>query len=152
MGRPRKIESPELMEQLWEEYKNHCDNYETTVTEFSSKQGEFITGTVKKKVTYTIEGFCVYLKMARCRFYDTYAEREEYRDIVTRMRDECEIDARQKFETGTIPTQLSGLWMSKYDYTTKQQTDVKATVTPEDMALLNKVSKRLEEDKKQAES
>lgn len=26
MGRPRKIESPEQMEKLWEEYKEYCDN------------------------------------------------------------------------------------------------------------------------------
>ena len=152
MGRPRKIESPEQMANMWEEYKQYCDNRDVRVTEFSSKEGRFITDTIKKSVTYTIEGFCVYIGIARCNFYALYAESEEYQDIVTRMREECEIDAREKFETGVIPTQLSGLWMSKYDYTTKQQTDVKATVTPEDMALLNKVSKRLEEGKKQAES
>ncbi len=152
MGRPRKIQSPEQMEQLWEEYKKHCDNRDVLVTEFSSKSCEFISGNVKKSVTYTIEGFCVYIGIARSKFYATYAESEEYGDIVTRMREECEIDTREKFETGVIPTQLSGLWMSKYDYTTKQQTDVKATVTEADLALLNKVSKRLEEGKNRAES
>lgn len=36
--------------------------------------------------------------------------------MVTRIREECEMDARGKFETGQIPSQLSGLWMSRYGY------------------------------------
>ena len=44
------------------------------------------------------------------------------------MREECEVDARMKFETGQIPTQLAGLWMSNYGYTTKtdNNTNLKA--------------------------
>lgn len=148
MGRPRKIQSPEQMEQLWEEYKAHCDNREVLTTEFSSKACEFISDNVKKSVTYTIEGFCVYIGIARSKFYETYAESEEYRDLVTRIREESEQDVRDKFELGVIPTQLSGLWMSRYDgYSTKQQIDVNAKVTEADKALLEKVSKRLEDDR-----
>ena len=72
---------------------------------------------------------------------------EEYRDIVTRMRGESEADVRQKFETGTIPTQLSALWMSKFGYATKQQTDVNASMSDADRALLERVAKRLDGDK-----
>ena len=43
------------------------------------------------------------------------------------MREECEVDARTKFEIGAIPSQLAGLWMSNYGYTTK--TEAKANVT-----------------------
>ena len=145
----RKIESPEQMEQLWEKYKDYCDNYQVTQTEFSGKESRFVEGTVKKPITYTIEGFCVYIGLARSKFYETYAESEEYRDIVTRMRDESEADVRKKFETGTIPTQLSALWMSKFGYATKQQTDVNASMSQADRDLLDKVAKRLE---KQGES
>ena len=146
MGRPRKIQSPEQMEQLWEEYKSYCNNREVLTTEFSSKACEFISDNVKKSVTYTIEGFCVYIGIARSKFYETYAESEEYRDLVTRIREESEQDVRDKFELGVIPTQLSGLWMSRYEgYSTKQQIDVNANVTAADKALLEKVSKRLEE-------
>lgn len=150
-GRPRKIESPEVMEQLWNEYIEHCNNNTVTVTEFSSKEGRFIEGTVKKPITATIEGFCVYVGIARPKFYETYVDNnsEEFRDIVTRMRNESEQDVRSKFETGTIPTQLSGLWMSRYEnYNTKQQIDVNATVSEADKKLLENVSKRLEQDKK----
>ena len=140
----RKISSPEQMEQLWEQYKEYCDNYQVTQTEFSGKESRFVAGTVKRPITYTIEGFCVYIGLARSKFYETYADSEEYRDIVTRMRDESEADVRKKFETGTIPTQLSALWMSKFGYATKQQTDVNASMSQADRDLLDKVAKRLE--------
>ena len=143
----RKISSPEQMEQLWEQYKEYCDNYQVTQTEFSGKESRFVAGTVKRPITYTIEGFCVYIGLARSKFYETYAESEEYRDIVTRMRGESEADVRQKFETGTIPTQLSALWMSKFGYATKQQTDVNASMSDADRALLERVAKRLDGDK-----
>ena len=143
----RKIESPEQMEQLWEKYKDYCDNYQVTQTEFSGKESRFVEGTVKKPITYTIEGFCVYIGLARSKFYATYADSEEYRDIVTRMRDESEADVRNKFETGTIPTQLSALWMSKFGYATKQQTDVNASMSDADRALLERVAKRLDGNK-----
>ena len=140
----RKIESPEQMEQLWEQYKEECDNVMVNETQFSGKESKF----VKKAITYTLEGFCVYIGIARSKFYETYADREGYRDIVTRMREESEQDVRRKFETGCIPTQLSGLWMSRYDgYSTKQQIDVNAKITEADKALLEKVSKRLEDDR-----
>ena len=140
----RKISSPEQMEQLWEQYKEYCDNYQVTQTEFSGKESRFVAGTVKRPITYTIEGFCVYIGLARSKLYETYAESEEYRDIVTRMRDESEADVRKKFETGTIPTQLSALWMSKFGYSTKQQTDVNASMSQADRSLLEIVAKRLE--------
>ena len=140
----RKISSPEQMEQLWGNYKEYCDNYQVTQTEFSGKESRFVAGTVKRPITYTIEGFCVYIGLARSKFYETYAESEEYRDIVTRMRDESEADVRKKFETGTIPTQLSALWMSKFGYATKQQTDINASMSQADRSLLENVAKRLE--------
>lgn len=145
----RKISSPEEMERLWEDYKEYCDNYQVTQTEFSGKESKFVAGTVKRPITYTIEGFCVFIGIARANFYACYAEDEKYRDIVTRMRDESEADVRKKFETGTIPTQLSALWMSKFGYATKQQTDVNTSMSQADRDLLDKVAKRLE---KQGES
>ena len=114
MGRPLKIKSPEEMEQLWEEYKQVCDDQEVLTHEFSSKNSEFVSAKLKRSITYTIEGFCVYLGIARSKFYETYAGKKRYGDIVTRIREECEADARKKFELQVIPSQLAGLWMSKY--------------------------------------
>lgn len=128
MGRPRKIKSVKALEEAWEEYKDFCDNQVVLTHEFSQKNSEFVSAELKKRITYTIEGFCVYIGLARSSFYQIYGEDERFSDIVTRMREECEIDARSKFETGTIPSQLAGLWMSKYGYTTKTDANIAADV------------------------
>ncbi len=127
MGRPLKIKTVKKMEQLWEEYKQNCDNKEVLTHDFSSKNSEFVSAKLKRKVTYTIEGFCVFAGISRAAFYKYYAENEKFVDTVTRMREECEIDAREKFELGIIPSQLAGLWMSNYGYTTKNQNEVNVT-------------------------
>lgn len=115
-GRPRKIKSAAEMERLWEEYKAYCDNQSVLTHEFSGARAEFVSKELRKKITYTIEGFCVFLKISRNAFYSTYTEDERFRDVVTRIREECEVDVRGKFETGQIPPQLSALWMSKFGY------------------------------------
>jgi hypothetical protein len=130
MGRPRKIKSAKALEEAWTEYKKYCDNQTVLTHEFSAKSSQFVSTELRKCITYTIEGFCVYIGLARSRFYETYAGDERFRDIVTRMKDECEVDARRKFELQLIPSQLAGLWMSKHGYTTKadNSTEVKTTV------------------------
>lgn len=118
MGRRKKF-TPEELDRKWEEYKAYCDSYTVLVHDFSAKNSEFVSEELQKPITYTIEGFCVWLHLARRAFYDNYDGCKRYAHIVSRMREECEIDARRKFETGQLPTQLAGLWMSKYGYTTK---------------------------------
>lgn len=121
MGRPLKIKTPEEMEQKWEEFKKDCNNQQVLVHDFSSKNSEFVSERLTKPITYTIEGFCVFIGVPRSVYYDIYSKKKKFKDIVTRIREECEVDARSKFETGVIPTQLAGLWMSKYGYSTKQE-------------------------------
>lgn len=128
MPRPRKFKTPKALEQEWREYKEYCDNRMVLTHDFSSKNSEFVSAELKRSVTYTIEGFCVFAGISRQAFYEHYSENDRFVDIVTRMREECETDAREKFELGVIPSQLAGLWMSKYGYTTKQ--DVNAEVKP----------------------
>ena len=132
MARPRKIKSPKELETKWEEFKYDCDNKTAICNEFSSSKGAFVSVELKKPITYTIEGFCVYIGILRQEFYDIYAINKKFYDVVSRIREECEIDARRKFEQGTIPTQLSGLWMSKYGYSNKQETTSSNTVTISD--------------------
>lgn len=127
MARPRKIKSPKELEAKWEEFKVECDNKTVICHEFSARISDFVTKELVKPVTYTIEGFCIFLGMARSSFYEYYGEDKRFADIVKRMKEECELDARRKFEQGTIPTQLSGLWMSKYGYNTKQESTVENT-------------------------
>lgn len=124
MGRPRKFNSVKALEELWEEYKDDCNNRTVLAHDFSSKNSEFVSAELKKSVTYTIEGFCVFSGISRAAFYERYANNEKYADTVTRIREECEIDAREKFELGVIPSQLAGLWMSNYGYSTKTDTAI----------------------------
>lgn len=129
MGRPRKIKTVAEMERLWEEYKAECDNQSVLTHEFSQKHGGFVSADLRRKITYTIEGFCVFLKLPRSSFYATYAESEMFQGAVQRMREECEVDARGKFETGQIPPQLATLWMGNYGY----GANIKAKVDAEEL-------------------
>lgn len=128
MGRPRKFKSVKALEDAWEAYKEDCNNRFVLTHDFSSKNSEFVSKELKRSVTYTIEGFCVFAKIARQDFYATYADDDKFHDTVTRMREECEIDAREKFELGVIPSQLAGLWMSNYGYSTKTDSTVTGAV------------------------
>ena len=124
MGRHKRFTRKQL-EEKWIEYKQKCNEKTSSRTEFSQKESVFVTGKVKGYVTYTIEGFCVFLGLSRQSFYSHYRDDEKYHDIVTRMKEECEVDAREKFEMGMIPTKLAGIWMSKYDdYKQKQEIDL----------------------------
>lgn len=127
MGKPRKFRSVKALEEAWAEYKHDCDNQTVLTHEFNAKHGDFVSAELTRAITYTIEGFCMYCGLSRSAFYSTYGDDEKYSDIVTRMREECEVDARRKFELSMIPTQLAGLWMSKHGYTTKTDNDTKVT-------------------------
>lgn len=131
MGRRLRFKTPDELEETWEMYKDDCDSQMVLTHDFSSKNSEFVSKELKRSITYTIEGFCVFSGIPRSAFYDTYAEKKRYSDIVTRMKEECEVDARKKFELQMIPSQLAGLWMSKYGYTTKQDTNISGSLDTE---------------------
>lgn len=122
MSRPRKFKTAKALAAAWAEYKSWCDNQTVPVQEFSQKNSEFVCGEQRRKATYTIEGFCVWAEISRAAFYERYAGNKAFADIVTRMREECEVDARMKFELGVIDTKLAPLWMSKHGYSVKQET------------------------------
>lgn len=124
MGRPRKFKSKAQLEKAWEAYRHDCNDRKALAHEFSAKNGTFVSAELKRSVTCTIEGFCVYSGIARSAFYEQYANDDRFTDIVTRMREECEIDAREKFELGLIAPQLAGLWMSKYGYHLKADANI----------------------------
>lgn len=121
MGRPRKFKTAKALEEAWREYKVWCDNQTVLTHEFSQKAAAFVSAPLKRSITYTIEGFCVHNGIARSCFYEYYADDPRYADIVTRMKEECEIDARMKFELGQIDPKLAALWMSKHGYSTKAE-------------------------------
>ena len=121
MARPRKFKSAKALSEAWEQYKAWCNGQTVLTHEFSAKNSQFVSKDLKRSVTCTIEGFCVWAGIARSSFYQIYGEDPRFSDIVTRMREECEVDARMKFELGIIDTRLAPLWMSRHGYTTKQE-------------------------------
>lgn len=128
MGRLRKFKSAKALNEAWEAFKAECDSQVVLTHDFSSKNSEFVSKELKRSITYTIEGFCVFAGISRASFYEYYADDEKYADTVTRMKEECEVDARKKFELQIIPSQLAGLWMSNYGYTTKNDTNFSGSV------------------------
>lgn len=121
MARPRKFKTAHALAAAWEAYKDWCDNQMVLTHDFSAKNSEFVSRELRRSVTYTIEGFCVWAGIARSVFYQTYGGDDKFSDIVTRMREECEVDARMKFELGVIDTKLAPLWMSRHGYSTRQE-------------------------------
>ncbi len=128
VARVRKFANEKALEKAWEEYKAHCDRKTVVTTAFSQKSGEFVTATIPKPVTYTIKGFCSYCGMSERAFYLLYDKEDKLQSVIVRMKEECEIDAREKFENGTIDSRLAGLWMSNYGYSTKTDATVEADV------------------------
>lgn len=121
MPRPRKFKTAKALSDAWEGYKAWCNDREVLTHDFSAKNSEFVSAKLKRSVTYTIEGFCVWAGISRAAFYEYYASNERFVDIVTRMKEECEVDARMKFELGVIDTRLAPLWMSRHGYSTKNE-------------------------------
>ena len=120
MARTRKLKSVEEIQRLWGEYKAYCDNHTVTKSVFWQKQGEFVSVEVIKPITYTLKGFCLYAEISRATFYEAYSKNEAYLDTITRAREQCQLDARIKFEMGLIPHRLAYLWLGvNYGYLRK---------------------------------
>lgn len=60
--------------------------------------------------------------MTEAAFYALYDKDPKLEPVIARMKQDCENDAREKFENGTLDSRLAGLWMSNYGYTTKTDT------------------------------
>lgn len=127
-GRPRKFKSVKALTDAWEEYKEWCNNQSVLTHEFSSKNSEFVSKQLKRSVTYTIEGFCVWAGLSRCAFYQTYMPDISFSDAITRIKEECEVDARMKFELGVIDPKLAALWMGNYGYTARADAQISGPV------------------------
>ncbi|MDR1329830.1 MAG: DNA-packaging protein [Oscillospiraceae bacterium] len=122
--RPRRFETPEELSEAWEAYKRKCDNQKVLTHHFVAKNSDYLSKKLRQAITYTIEGFCVDCHLPRQDFYQTYAVKEGFSDIAALMREECEVDARSKFELGITPPSLAPLWMSKYGYATKSDNNI----------------------------
>ncbi|MEY8313233.1 terminase small subunit [Oscillospiraceae bacterium 42-9] len=122
MGRPHKYRTPAALSAAWQLYKDYCNNQIVSMQKFNKLNGEFTSGEISRCITYTIKGFCAWAGLSRSTFYGNYANNARFADTVTRVREECEVDARTKFELGLIPAHLAPLWMGSYkwDYAQKE--------------------------------
>ena len=128
VGRPRKIGSVDEMWTLWEEYCQKCDNHMKTESVITKG----LTGTTVDHVlfsaplTYTKKGFCLHIGITESSFDTTYGEDEDYDEFMEMLRMAAEIDARSKFEDGTLNSKLAAIWMGHYDgYSAKTETEAK---------------------------
>ncbi len=130
VGRPRKFTPDEIAEK-WEKYKAKCDGnvkkrqVTTTTTDADGKKvKETTVSDVLSPLTYTIDGFCLFLPLSR-RLWADYREDEDYAEICERIEDECKDNARARFEDGTLNTRLAGIWLGRYpEYRTQQETKI----------------------------
>lgn len=111
----RRFKNKNELKEVWNEYKEYCDNKTITTEIVSSKNLDVAKVEFRRPITYTIEGFCTYAKISRQAFYSDYVGNERYKSITDLMKEECEVDQRTKFEQGIINPKLAGLWMSKYE-------------------------------------
>lgn len=122
-----KFRTPKSMWDAWCEYKVDCDGRTKKQTTFSQREGRHITEEIPAPVSYSFKGFCLYVGMTEQNFYATYINknRDKFESVIARIKDECEIDTKEKLETGQIESRLSGLLLSRYGYSTtvEQKTD-----------------------------
>lgn len=121
MGQRGRIKGPKQFLALWEEYKADCDSKTRVVYELNKKTGRYNKSTIVSPVTYTMAGFAVFLGMTKQNLTSTYSKNPKFEHVYARAKEECELDARTKFEQGYINPKLAGLWMAKYGYSTKQE-------------------------------
>lgn len=114
MGKRKACGTVKGLEALWEQYKDHCDHQAVRTYNYSASSRQYVEQELQKCIAYTIEGFCVYAGMSRAAFHNRYEDNPKFTDLVTRMREECEVDAWKKFELQLLPPQLAGRWMDRY--------------------------------------
>jgi hypothetical protein len=125
VGRPRKIADEDEMRLLWEQYKSFCDAHQKRQTLIEPGGAGTHDIMVSAPLTYTIRGFCVYAGITETAFNKYYRDDEDFEEIIELMEMETEIDARGKFEDGTLNTRLAALWMGRHKgYSTKQETEI----------------------------
>lgn len=123
------FKTPNDMDRAWQKYKLECDNAVVSTTTFSQKDGKYITACVPHPITYTMKGFALSSGMTENNFYETYRNDPEFGSVIACMKEECETDARRKFENGTIDSRLAGLWLSRYGYTTNVDQKIDADMS-----------------------
>ncbi len=126
VGRPRKVSCVEEMWALWDEYCQKCDSHMKTESVITKGLGGTTVDhvLVAAPLTYTKKGFCLHIGITESSFDETYGEDEDYAEFMELLEMYTEIDARTKFEDGTLNPKLAALWMGRHKgYSTKTETE-----------------------------
>lgn len=127
VGHPRRFESPEDMAEKWEAYTLKCDDHVRWQTVIVNGVAEDVP--IHAPLTYTIEGFCLSVPISRASFESTYKSDPDYAEVIAMMEEMTHIDARSKFEDGTLNPKLAALWMGRHKgYSAKAETEIKGGV------------------------
>ena len=94
VGRPRKIQSPEEMAEMWDRYTEMCDNHVRVQTVICN--GETSEVEIRAPLTYTIEGFCLSIPISQTAFDETYRNDPDYRELISLIEDMTHIDAKYR--------------------------------------------------------
>ncbi len=129
MDKYPKIKTLKQFENAWEAYKHECDNQMVLSHVFCSKTSEFVSKELKHRITYSINGFCSFLKLSRSTFHNIYENNEIFSDLVARIREECEVDELKKLQTGEISIKLSEMVSSGFASSPKNK--YKPDINPE---------------------
>lgn len=139
-----RFRSASSMWDAWCEYKNDCDSRTKSVTSFSQREGRHITEIIPAPVSYSFKGFCLYVGMTEANFNATYehSNKDKFESVIARMKDECEIDTKEKLETGQIESRLSGILLSRYGYSTSVKTETDLTNIDNLIAGIDRMAKQ----------
>lgn len=74
MAKKKACASVKGLETLWEQYKDHCDHQTVLTYNYNASSKQYIPQELQKCITYTIEGFCVYVGLSRTAFRKRYGK------------------------------------------------------------------------------
>lgn len=120
----------EDMAELFNEYlySDRCLNHMKKQTIIDKETCMVTVVDVPAPRSPTIKGFCLYCGATPSAWYADYADNPAFAKTVEQITAACESEARGMFEDGSIPSNLAGLWMGGYGYSTKQEQEIKGGV------------------------
>lgn len=147
MGRPRRIQSAEWLNERIAEYFAKC---EASKREITLKSNDV---RIRQELPSMV-GLAVFLDIPKSTLYDylegkyddrTEADTELYSDILARARDRIELVTLDAACNGDTDSRITLAKLAKFGYSTKVETESKATLTVQwegaDMAEVNKWGK-----------
>jgi hypothetical protein len=94
VGRPRKLESPKQLEEIFEEYKIHTKSNPRIKYHLNQRSGDMVGEPLE--VPYTMEGFEIYCwkikEFSVCNYFDKKDNYEEFYTVCTHIRKEIRDD------------------------------------------------------------